>query len=80
MASVGDILRSFEWASRTPDPLLRQLAKTAESTQIAAAAVSILMADGTETLDEADAYAAAGVTRPPATLVGDLAAAARSRT
>ena len=33
-----------------------------------------------ETLDEADAYAAAGVTRPPATLIGDLAAAARSRT
>ena len=33
-----------------------------------------------ETLDEADAYAAAGVTRPPTTLVGDLAAAARSRT
>ena len=33
-----------------------------------------------ETLDEADAYAAAGVTRPPATLVGDLAAAARART
>ena len=33
-----------------------------------------------ETLDEADAYAAAGVTRPQATLVGELAAAARSRT
>ena len=33
-----------------------------------------------ETLDEADAYAAAGVTRPPATLVGDLAAAARATT
>ena len=33
-----------------------------------------------ETLDEEDAYAAAGVTRPPTTLVGDLAAAARSRT
>jgi cell division protease FtsH len=33
-----------------------------------------------ETLDEADAYAAAGVARPQATLVGDLAAAARSRT
>jgi cell division protease FtsH len=33
-----------------------------------------------ETLDEADAYAAAGVTRPPATLVGELATAARSRT
>jgi cell division protease FtsH len=33
-----------------------------------------------ETLDEADAYAAAGVTRPPTTLVGDLAAAARSKT
>jgi cell division protease FtsH len=33
-----------------------------------------------ETLDEADAYAAAGVTRPPATLVGDLATAARART
>ena len=32
-----------------------------------------------ETLDEEDAYAAAGVTRPPTTLVGDLAAAARSR-
>ena len=31
-----------------------------------------------ETLDEADAYAAAGVTRPPTTLVGELAAAARS--
>jgi cell division protease FtsH len=30
-----------------------------------------------ETLDEAEAYAAAGVTRPSATLVGDLAAAAR---
>ena len=33
-----------------------------------------------ETLDEADAYEAAGVTRPPTTLVGDLAAAARSQT
>jgi len=33
-----------------------------------------------ETLDEADAYAAAGVTRPTTTLVGDLAAAARSKT
>ena len=33
-----------------------------------------------ETLDEADAYEAAGVTRPQATLVGELAAAARSRT
>jgi cell division protease FtsH len=33
-----------------------------------------------ETLDEADAYAAAGVIRPQATLVGELAAAARSRT
>jgi cell division protease FtsH len=33
-----------------------------------------------ETLDEADAYDAAGVTRPQATLVGELAAAARSRT
>jgi cell division protease FtsH len=34
-----------------------------------------------ETLDEADAYAAAGVTRkPPETMVGELAAAARSRT
>ena len=33
-----------------------------------------------ETLDEADAYSAAGVTRPPATLVGELAAAARSKT
>jgi cell division protease FtsH len=33
-----------------------------------------------ETLDEADAYEAAGVIRPEATLVGDLAAAARSRT
>jgi cell division protease FtsH len=33
-----------------------------------------------ETLDEADAYSAAGVTRPPTTLVGDLAAAARSKT
>jgi cell division protease FtsH len=32
-----------------------------------------------ETLDEADAYAAAGVTRPQPTLVGELAAAARSR-
>jgi cell division protease FtsH len=33
-----------------------------------------------ETLDEADAYAAAGVSRPQATLVGELAAAARTRT
>src|SRR5918994_7420793 len=33
-----------------------------------------------ETLDEDDAYAAAGVTRPQATPAGDLAAAARSRT
>jgi cell division protease FtsH len=33
-----------------------------------------------ETLDEEDAYAAAGVTRPHATLAGELAAAARSRT
>jgi cell division protease FtsH len=33
-----------------------------------------------ETLDEDDAYAAAGVTRPRATLAGELAAAARSRT
>jgi cell division protease FtsH len=33
-----------------------------------------------ETLDEDDAYAAAGVTRPQATPVGELAAAARSRT
>ena len=33
-----------------------------------------------ETLDEDDAYAAAGVTRPQATLAGELAAAARSRT
>jgi cell division protease FtsH len=33
-----------------------------------------------ETLDEEDAYAAAGVTRPQATLAGELAAAARSRT
>ena len=33
-----------------------------------------------ETLDEADAYEAAGVIRPQATLVGELAAAARSRT
>ena len=33
-----------------------------------------------ETLDEDDAYAAAGVTRPQTTLVGELAAAARSRT
>ena len=33
-----------------------------------------------ETLDEADAYDAAGVTRPQATLVGELVAAARSRT
>jgi cell division protease FtsH len=32
-----------------------------------------------ETLDEDDAYAAAGVTRPRATPAGDLAAAARSR-
>jgi cell division protease FtsH len=32
-----------------------------------------------ETLDEADAYAAAGVIRPQPTLVGELAAAARSR-
>ena len=33
-----------------------------------------------ETLDEDDAYAAAGVTRPQATLAGELAAAARSKT
>jgi cell division protease FtsH len=33
-----------------------------------------------ETLDEGDAYAAAGVARPQATLAGELAAAARSRT
>ena len=33
-----------------------------------------------ETLDEADAYAAAGVTRPQPSLVTELAAAARSRT
>ena len=33
-----------------------------------------------ETLDETDAYAAAGVTRPQTSLAGDLAAAARSRT
>ena len=33
-----------------------------------------------ETLDEDDAYAAAGVRRSPATLAGELAAAARSRT
>jgi cell division protease FtsH len=33
-----------------------------------------------ETLDEDDAYKAAGVTRPQATLAGELAAAARSRT
>ena len=33
-----------------------------------------------ETLDEEDAYAAAGVRRSPATLAGELAAAARSRT
>jgi cell division protease FtsH len=33
-----------------------------------------------ETLDEDDAYAAAGVTRPPANPAGELAAAARSRT
>ena len=33
-----------------------------------------------ETLDEDDAYAAAGVTRPQATLAGELAAAASSRT
>ena len=33
-----------------------------------------------ETLDEDDAYAAAGVTRPRATPAGELAAAARSRT
>jgi cell division protease FtsH len=33
-----------------------------------------------ETLDEDDAYAAAGVTRPQATMAGELAAAARSRT
>jgi cell division protease FtsH len=33
-----------------------------------------------ETLDEADAYEAAGVIRPQATLVGELVAAARSRT
>ena len=33
-----------------------------------------------ETLDEDDAYAAAGVTRPQATLAGELAAAARART
>jgi cell division protease FtsH len=33
-----------------------------------------------ETLDEDDAYAAAGVTRPAATPAGELAAAARSRT
>ena len=33
-----------------------------------------------ETLDEDDAYAAAGVTRPQATTAGELAAAARSRT
>jgi cell division protease FtsH len=32
-----------------------------------------------ETLDEVDAYAAAGVTRPQPSLVGELAAAARSR-
>ena len=32
-----------------------------------------------ETLDEDDAYAAAGVTRPQATVAGDLAAAARSK-
>ena len=33
-----------------------------------------------ETLDEDDVYAAAGVTRPPATPAGELAPAARSRT
>jgi cell division protease FtsH len=33
-----------------------------------------------ETLDEADAYTAAGVTRPQTTQAGELAAAARSRT
>jgi cell division protease FtsH len=33
-----------------------------------------------ETLDEDDAYAAAGVTRPQTTLAGELAAAARSKT
>lgn len=33
-----------------------------------------------ETLEEEDAYAAAGVTRPQATPAGELAAAARSRT
>ncbi len=33
-----------------------------------------------ETLDEDDAYAAAGVTRPQAAPAGELAAAARSRT
>jgi cell division protease FtsH len=33
-----------------------------------------------ETLDEDDAYAAAGVTRPRSSLAGELAAAARSRT
>jgi cell division protease FtsH len=33
-----------------------------------------------ETLDETEAYSAAGVSRPPATLVGELAAAVRSRT
>jgi cell division protease FtsH len=33
-----------------------------------------------ETLDEDDAYAAAGVTRPQSTMAGELAAAARSKT
>jgi cell division protease FtsH len=33
-----------------------------------------------ETLDEEEAYAAAGVTRPQATMAGELAAAARART
>ena len=33
-----------------------------------------------ETLDEDDAYAAAGVTRPQATPAGEFAAAARSTT
>jgi cell division protease FtsH len=33
-----------------------------------------------ETLDEDDAYGAAGVTRPQGTPAGELAAAARSRT
>ena len=33
-----------------------------------------------ETLDEEDAYAAAGVTRPQSTMAGELAAAARSKT